>query len=138
MDSLEQQITQLKQQHKQGYLGTWAFDQSAVDLDDLLDVIFEAHEDDIKFRSTLEMYEIHRLQKYEWAPPYLLRLLEQAQNTSLLKSADIVAFVSETSGNGYGWHDDLFAQHTHTHTASARAGCASSFSPPSPGKRLCA
>ena len=108
MDSLEQQITQLKQQHKQGYLGTWAFDQSAVDLDDLLDVMFEAHEDDIKFRSTLEMYEIHRLQKYEWAPPYLLRLLEQAKNTSLLKGADIVAFVSETSGNGYGWHDDLF------------------------------
>lgn len=108
MDNFEQQILELKEQHKQGFLGTWAFDQSESNLDDLLDVMFEIDKDDIKFRSVLEMYEIHRLEKYDWAPPYLLQLLEQVRNTSLMKNSSIIAMVSETSGNGYGWHDDMF------------------------------
>ena len=106
MDNFEQRIIELKESQKQGFLHS--YEHPPVDMTDFPDLIMSCDRADIKYRHNLDMYEIHRLEKYSWTPTFLLNLLEMCNQTSLLKNSNIIGFIQESSGSGYGWHDDLF------------------------------
>jgi homogentisate 1,2-dioxygenase len=102
----EQQLIDLKNKFTYSKLGS--FNYPAYDLDFLLNSMMSCSSDDLKFREHLNMYELHRLEKYSWAPEFLLDLLHSCNQINMMKGSSIISFASEETDTGYNWHDDLF------------------------------
>ena len=99
-------LIKAKNSFKYAYLGNVSYSEQ-YDLDELLNNIMTSESGDIKYRQRLNMYEIHRVQKYYWCHQYLIDLLNSCNN-SIIENPDIICFAADDIDVGYDWHDDLF------------------------------
>lgn len=107
MIDYEKTTLELKKAHTHGFIEN-CIDQSSVQFDDVMDNILTMSDRDIHYNGEVSMYEMHRLETYDWTPKHLMDLRTRCLETTLLKGSHIIAFAAETADLGYGWHSDLF------------------------------
>jgi len=75
------------------------------DIDHVFEYLDMLKEGDYHSRDFLRMFELHRLEQYEWCPKVLMTLY----NAVDFQPKSIVSFLAcDEEVVGYGWHDDSF------------------------------
>jgi len=90
------------------YLGNFADLYDSVDFDDLATNLMMVNQNNMNFRTTPNMQEVHRVHEEDWCPPFLFDVTNYLQRSLNDRKIECICFVGEDAGHGYPWHIDGF------------------------------